>query len=165
MRLIFALIALSSFLSNAYTLPSGSQQSWKARMGASTSETGNHQYTCFNTHDFPLVSFTQCRTTFDALLRTPGAWVPHHYQGITIKPAYLSHGPCTIMFGTRKSGTEIDLSIQQTVSFARDILTACRSDRRGGINYINPTWYVAVRGGKASTWTKENYENSTLRQH
>ena len=117
--------------------------------------------TCFDTAEFPRVTFADCGATLDTLLRTPGAFAPHHYEGTTTMPAYLTRGACTIIVGARRSGTEVDLSIQQIVSFVREILTSCRKDMRGGISHVNPTWYVALRGGKADTWTRQTNGNST----
>ena len=167
------LLVISVLLATACALPTnpesvrrGDENSQTTRIDQSFNlwpalNTPESEHTCFDTTEFPRVTFADCSATLDVLLRTPGSLIPHHYKGTTTKPAYLTRGACSIILGTRRSGTEVDLSIQQIVSFVRDILTFCRKDMRGGINHVNPTWYVALRGGEANTRIRQSNGNST----
>lgn len=152
---------------NIVSVRKGHEESLKVRTERSlnlwpTLNTPESKHTCFDTAEYPRVTFADCSATLDILLRTPGSFVPHHYKGTTTKPAYLTRGACSIILGTRRTGTEIELSIQQIVSFVRDVLTACRKYMRGGISYVSPTWYVALRGGTVNTWTRKSDGNSTI---
>ena len=52
--------------------------------------------------------------------------------------------------GTRASGSEINISKQQIVSYGRDLLTACRPQDGGGLWNVGPKWYVAIRGATSA---------------
>ena len=158
MHSLLGLFVIPFLLEAACALPSNTDSLRKSHDDSLTSSiersvnlwptlsTPKSAFSCFDTAEFPHVTFADCSATLNTLLRKPGSFVTHHYEGTTTKPAYLTKGACTIILGTRRSGTEIDLSIQQIVSFVRDILTACRNDMRGGIRHVDSTWYVALRG-------------------
>ena len=178
MHFVPLLLALVCFLGHAFTVPLRLDEIWRSRSRNPESDLGraidlssklnasNGQPLCFDSPDFPHVGFIQCSPVFNSLLRSPGAFLPHRYDGTTTKPAYLGTGSCTIIFGTRRSGSVINTSLQQIVSSARDTLTACREDSRGGLNSFTPDgrWYVAVRGGQPSSLSLPGYGNGTLSQ-
>ena len=161
----------SCLVAHVYALPPWSGESRNPLIGQAfgfphTLVTPNGQYSCFDTPSFPIVSFSGCRTTFDDLIRSPEAFVPHRYEGRTIKPAYLRTGPCTVILGTTLRVSVLDISLQQIVSAGQDLLTACRKHSKGGINYITPDrrWYVAIRGGEAAGLSKQGLVNGTVSQ-
>ena len=178
MHFIPLLLALVCFLGHAYTVPLRPDDIWRSRSRnpqfdvrrafdlSSELNAPNGQYICFDSPDFPHVGFVQCSPLLNDLLRSPGAFLPHRYDGITTKPTYLGTGSCVIVFGTRRTGSVINTSLQHIVSSARDTLTACRKDGRGGLNNFTPDgqWYVAVRGAKIPSLSLPGYGNGTLSQ-
>ena len=178
MHFIPLLLALMCFLGHAYSVPLRLDEVWRSRLRnpqfdvrrpfdlSSELNAPNNEYICFNSPEFPHVGFVQCSPVFNDLLRSPAAFLPYRYDGTSTSPAYLGAGPCTIIFGTRRSGSVINTSLQQIVSSARDTLTACRKDSRGGLNNFTPDgiWYVAVQGGKISSLPLSVYGNGTLSQ-
>lgn len=168
--------SFSCFAAHIYALPPRSGEVWETRQWSPnyslgqafaflhTLTTPKGQYSCFDTPNFPSVGFSECRATFDDLLRSPEAFTPHRYQGTPMKPEVLRNGPCTVLLGTTLSGSVVDISLQQIVSDGRDLLTACRKHSRGGINYIAPErrWYVAIRGGKAAGLSMQGLRNGTV---
>lgn len=168
---VLLLFPFFGLVAHAYALPPRPSESLNPLIGQAfgfphTLIAPNGQYSCFDTSSFPTVSFSGCRTTFDELIRSPGALVPHRYQGTSVKPAYLRTGPCTVILGTTLRGSVLDISLQQIVIAGQDLLTACRRHSRGGINYITPDrrWYVAVRGDKAAGLSMQGLVNGTVSQ-
>ena len=179
MYFIPVLLTLVWFLRHANTVPLRPDEIWRSHSRnpqldvrrafdlSSGLNAPNSRYLCFDSPEFPLVGFVQCSPVFNDLLRSPGAFSPHQYDGTTTNPAHLGTGSCIIIFGTRRSGSVIRTSLQQIVSSARDTLTACRKDSRGGLQNFTPDgrWYVAVRGTKVSSLSLPGYGNGTLSQH
>ena len=178
MHTIQLLLTLLCFLGLAHAVPLRLDEVWRSHLRNplydlrrafdlwSKLDAPNNQCFCFDSPEYPHVGFVQCSPVFTDLLRSPGASLPRRYDGITTNPAYLRRGPCTIIFGTRRDGSVIHTSLQQIVSSARDTLTTCRKDSRGGLNNLTPDgkWYVAVRGGKISSLSLPGHGNGTLSQ-
>ena len=178
MHFIPLLFALVCFIGHAYSVPLRLDEVWRSRLRnpqfdvrrpfnlSSESNAPNNEYICFDSPEYPHVGFVQCAPVFNDLLRSPGAFLPYRYDGTSTSPTYLMAGPCTIIIGTRLSGSVIDTSLQQIVTSARDTLTACRKDSRGGVNNFTPDgkWYVAVRGSKTSSLSLPVYGDGTLSQ-
>lgn len=117
----------------------------------SSNSTQDEKFSCF--HQGPTsrsISWAACTPIFTWLLRCPDAFERHVYKGPGLQTIYLSLPPCQIILGSRTSGTEIKISKQEIVSYARNLLNACRSRNAGGIWHVSEKWYVAIRGGAPS---------------
>jgi len=94
------------------------------------------------------ISWATCTPILTWILRFPDAYEKHIYKGSALQPIYLSPPPCQIILGTRISaGTAIKISKQEIVSYARNLLDACRSRNAGGIWHVSEKWYIAIKGG------------------
>lgn len=117
----------------------------------SSNNTQDVKFSCFNQGPRSRsVSWATCTPIFNWILRSPDAFERHVYKGSALQPVYLSLPPCQIILGSRTSGTEIKISKQEIVSYARNLLDACRSRNAGGIWHVSEKWYIAIRGGAPS---------------